>query len=293
MKLYTVLLILMIQSLASCLSAMQRAISVDTLNLTSLEAKLLELEFIDSCKQGDLNGDSGLVILQAFLAGDPDIWVMSEDGTILLWLSYHGLLEHIKVLYAFCEKKGFDFRGLVNQLPDSEYTPLHAAAQEGHFEVVTFLLSQEALINAEACDGSTPLHLAVQGGHKPVVACLLRCEGIMMREDSLGRQPLHLSAWKGFKDICILLVKAGARINALADCRITPILAAAYAGHGNVVKVLLRLKADPSIQNSSGETPADYMRNTGCRELVDELEEAIIHKKTEGPIRTRGRRNSP
>ena len=256
MKLYTVLLIVMIHSLASWLSAMSRSISVDTLNVSSLEAKLLELEFIDSCKQGDLNGDSGLVILQAFLTGDPYIWVMSEDGTMLLWLSYYGLLEHIKVLHAYCEKKEFCFKELGNQSPDSEYTPLHAAAQEGHLEVVTFLLSKGVCFNSEAKDGSTPLHLAAQGGHTSVVACLLRCEGIMMREDSFGRQPLHLAAWKGFADICVLLVKAGVCINARANCNITPILAAAHAGRGNVVKVLLRLKADPSISNTLGETAA-------------------------------------
>ena len=43
---------------------------------------------------------------------------------------------------------------------DSElWTPLHLAADEGHFEVAQILLEHKADVNSRAVCGATPLHL--------------------------------------------------------------------------------------------------------------------------------------
>jgi len=70
--------------------------------------------------------------------------------------------------------------GLVNTSvleTTSGWTPLHAAAQEGHKEIVDFLLSKGAAVNAETghCfPGITPLHAAVRRNQFNVIPSLMR-----------------------------------------------------------------------------------------------------------------------
>ena len=51
--------------------------------------------------------------------------------------------------------------------------PLHFAAENGHLNVVEYLLNQKADINAKDSDDSTPLHRASENGHLSVVEYLV------------------------------------------------------------------------------------------------------------------------
>jgi len=53
-------------------------------------------------------------------------------------------------------------------------TPLHAAVEGGHKDLVDLLLEHNATIDARASDGSTPLHVAARKGHAAVAELLLR-----------------------------------------------------------------------------------------------------------------------
>jgi len=53
------------------------------------------------------------------------------------------------------------------------WTPLHAAAANGHLKMCQTLLEQGADINAQDLAGSTPLHLAAGRGHHETVSLLL------------------------------------------------------------------------------------------------------------------------
>ena len=52
-------------------------------------------------------------------------------------------------------------------------TPLHLAAQQGHFSVVDYLVNQKADINPKSKYNSTPLHYAAENGHLSVVEYLI------------------------------------------------------------------------------------------------------------------------
>ncbi|KAF6031868.1 hypothetical protein EB796_009770 [Bugula neritina] len=60
----------------------------------------------------------------------------------------------------------------VNEMLDSRY-PLHFAADYGQLEVLEYLISQGADINAEDKYGITPLLSAIYEGHEKCVALLL------------------------------------------------------------------------------------------------------------------------
>lgn len=73
-------------------------------------------------------------------------------------------------------------------------TPLHAAAKNGHHEIVKWLMKNGSNPNSQNKDGATPLHLAVMNGHEAVVSTILTDK----KMDDSGK--LSFSAKTNLKD---------------------------------------------------------------------------------------------
>ena len=80
-------------------------------------------------------------------------------------------------------------------------TPLHNAAEFGHFDVVARLLlvaDATDLINTKDRANWTPLHHAAANGHAGIVRSLLASRAIRPQvRDHLGRTPLELAVGNG------------------------------------------------------------------------------------------------
>jgi len=61
---------------------------------------------------------------------------------------------------------------------NDNYTSLHIASKEGYLEIVELLVANGADINAKGLDGYTPLHCAARNGYVEIVDFFLkkRCE---------------------------------------------------------------------------------------------------------------------
>jgi ankyrin repeat protein len=97
-------------------------------------------------------------------------------------------------------------------LPDDEgRRPLHEAAFFGRLEMVQFLVSNGALIDAPIHPfGYTALYYAVQQGHMDVVRFLLECGARLNVEDRLtGQGLLHIAAMRGDMQMTGVLIAAG------------------------------------------------------------------------------------
>lgn len=74
---------------------------------------------------------------------------------------------------------------------------------------------------------------------------------------SLGWTPLHEACNHGHYNVAMILVRAGANVNAKGLENNTPLHDAAIVGQLKLVKMLLERGADPCFKNSKGKTPCD------------------------------------
>lgn len=84
-----------------------------------------------------------------------------------------------------------------------DWTPLHAAAYDGHTEIGLMLLEKGAQIDVPKIDGWTPLHEACQHGRVEFAELRLekgREKEMASLEDNMHRTPLYLAAQRGVRE---------------------------------------------------------------------------------------------
>ncbi|XP_056372521.1 ankyrin repeat and KH domain-containing protein 1 isoform X2 [Hyla sarda] len=134
-------------------------------------------------------------------------------------------------------------------------TPLMEAAQEGHLELVKYLLSAGANVHAATATGDTALTYACENGHTDVAEALLQAGADLEHESEGGRTPLMKAARAGHLCTVQFLISKGANINhATANNDHTVVSLACAGGHLAVVELLLAKGADPTHRLKDGST---------------------------------------
>ena len=82
-----------------------------------------------------------------------------------------------------------------------KYTALHAAAQNGHQEVVSYLLRNGADINSQNDDHDTPMHLSLRSHHIEIVYMLLRNGGNSRILGFSSKSCIEVARDLGFNDL--------------------------------------------------------------------------------------------
>jgi uncharacterized protein len=190
-----------------------------------------------------------------------------EDGVSpLTQAAYQGLATIVDALI----QKDAD----VNSVNVEGITPLIAAASEGHLEVLKSLLATGKLnINAKDKDGTSALMAAAVRGHKDAIVLLLEKGGDVNAQNVDGHTAL-MFAYNGKNQVETLLDKYKDYIMEAND-NSTKIIKEALDLHSEVVNLLLKHGADPSIKvnytSSELTYPCTYMLiivllviNIGC-----------------------------
>ena len=98
----------------------------------------------------------------------------------------------------------------VNELVSNiKFTALHLAAAEGHNVLVEALLSWGAQVNQQDYHGSTPLHVACQEGHLRCVLTLLKERANLTLPTNWGGLPIHIAATANRVEIVRTLLEHG------------------------------------------------------------------------------------
>jgi ankyrin repeat protein len=175
-------------------------------------------------------------------------------------------------------------------------TALYMASSRGHVEVVRFLLDRGANLNKECGDvyGArwTPLHAALDTGALETASVLLEHGANVDGRTEEGWSPLHFAARQGYLEVVQLLLDRGADVNArMDDYYFTALHLAAANAHLQIMEALLKRGADPHVRTRGGETPFRMAMRGGYTEVMQLLSEHT-GEKMEDPEMEVGRGDS-
>lgn len=169
---------------------------------------------------------------------------------------------------------------LVKARDEEASTPLHGAAAAGHIEIVEYLLSKGADIDARNNANQNPLLYAAYNGRAPVVRLLLDKGADFKQPDRYGRTILHYPVREGHRDVVEILMKNGMDIMVEDGMAVSPLRYAVEGGHADIIDVFAASKA-LDVRGNTGRIALHLAAAQGQKDIVDLLikKGASIHTK--------------
>ena len=201
-----------------------------------------------------------------------DINAKNNWGNTPLHTSAHNSMYMADTIELFIEKGA-----QVNARNKKEQTPLHYAlgSDENYssgdkYERIKVLIDSGADVGAEDKVGSTTLHYAMKGRAykkdlQQIISLLIDKKVDVHKKNNKGQTPLHI-AWStvGIEE----LVKAGINVNEQDNDGNTPLHIAAEKNRKNIVELLFKHSAYPSIRNNAGKLPDELAQEKGHTQLA-------------------------
>ncbi|XP_066448753.1 GA-binding protein subunit beta-1 isoform X7 [Eleutherodactylus coqui] len=156
------------------------------------------------------------------------------------------------------------------------------AARAGQDDEVRILMANGAPFTTDWL-GTSPLHLAAQYGHYSTTEVLLRAGVSRDARTKVDRTPLHMAASEGHANIVEVLLKHGADINAKDMLKMTALHWATEHNHQEVVELLIKYGADVHSQSKFCKTAFDISMDNGNEDLAEILQIAMQNQINTNP----------
>jgi quinoprotein dehydrogenase-associated probable ABC transporter substrate-binding protein len=135
------------------------------------------------------------------------------------------------------------------------YTPLISAIRSGFVGVATYLVEHNADANLKDRSGWTPLMWATWGDNPELLKILVAHGGKIDATDNDGLTPLAIAAQNAKVKATVVLLSAGADVNApVAKGGYTPLMLASISGSNEVASALIEHGAKVNAANPGGVT---------------------------------------
>ncbi|KAG8177431.1 hypothetical protein JTE90_026216 [Oedothorax gibbosus] len=213
------------------------------------------------------------------ISGSKPIHIAARDGQLNILKYYLGKNIQIHDL-------GMDGQSL-----------LHYAANGGQLEIAKYLIEQNIDVNiSDDTTQAAALHIATQNGFSDMIHILLDNGAYYNATAMVNASALDIAKWHGHKKAAKLLettekffqavkqnkvsetekfLEEGAVVNVKNRDNVTPLHFASWKGYDDIVKILLKYKANPNVTGKSGSTPLHYACRYNHLNIVKSL---LLHK---------------
>ncbi|MEM8953303.1 MAG: ankyrin repeat domain-containing protein [Verrucomicrobiota bacterium] len=152
---------------------------------------------------------------------------------------------------------------------DAGPATIDEAIARGNIEVVKAILAKNpAAASVGARPTSPPLHQAILRQKGDIALVLVEAGADVNAVDSSDRSPLHLCVERDLAELVAPLVEAGASPNAQDPAGWTPLHLAGAKDRVGVAAALLENGADIDVRSNLGGTPLHEAAASGSKEIV-------------------------
>ena len=181
-------------------------------------------------------------------------------------------LGHLHIVKFLIETVGLDVNlKHVEGHVVSGQTPLHESCLAGQPDIVEYLITKGAKVNAREQDGQSPLHCATQGRSSQILKLLLENGAVIDAPDNRGQTPLQMSILRSPTDMITVLIEHGPDLQVLDADGQTPLHYAVDWENMSLVETLLERGVDVNLQDKDGQSPVHLCVATGNTDILDLL----------------------
>ncbi len=159
---------------------------------------------------------------------------------------------------------------------DEGLTPLEWAADDGHLDVVEYLLQQGADLHHKDKEGRTSLMWAISGCNDNIIKLFIEKGVDVFAQTTKGESAITMAANRGQLNTVQRLLEAGVPIDTKDAEGNTPLMLA-LPYHTDLMEYLVENGADVFTQNNKKESPLDKARGSG--EAISYIKNAQKYKK--------------
>jgi len=151
-------------------------------------------------------------------------------------------------------------------------TPLLIVTHNNYIDAAKVLINAGADVNAKDNIQDSPYLYAGARGRNEILAMILKHGADLKSINRYGGTALIPAAERGHVKTVQMLIKAGVDVNHVNNLRWTALLEAIILGNGGadhteIVRLLIKGKADVNLADGKGITPLQHARQRGYKEI--------------------------